>query len=181
MDPGRDDNPQNLARSDADWVVLARDGCQRSCYELYQRHAGRLMPMLWRMSGGDAARAQDWLQECFIKAWSRLDQLDDPLRFGAWLKRLAINLVVSDRRRPELLLQTDGLEHQAAPSPPWPAADLDLERAIAALPDRARQVLILFCLEGLTHAEIARIMVIDEGTSKGQLHRARQLLKDRLS
>jgi RNA polymerase sigma factor (sigma-70 family) len=166
---------------EAVWLKSARDGCQRSYQQLYQTHSRHLMPMLWRMSGGDAGRAQDWLQESFIKAWTRLDQLDDPLRFGPWLKRLAINLVLSDRRRAQLVTETDSLERQAAPAPPWPAADRDLERAIAALPERARQVLVLYCLEGFTHAEIGRIMAIDEGTSKGQLHRARQLLKEALA
>lgn len=171
----------DACQRDADWVVSARAGCQQSFQALYQNHAGRLMPMLWRMSGGDAGRAQDWLQECFLKAWRHLDQLDDPLRFGAWLKRLAINLALSDRRRQQLTTVNEGMELQAAPAPPWPAADQDLERAIAALPERARQVLVLFCLEGFTHAEIAQCMSIDEGTSKGQLHRARQILKDSLS
>lgn len=171
----------DACQRDADWVQSARAGCQQSFQALYQSHAGRLMPTLWRMSGGDVGRAQDWLQESFLKAWHYLDQLDDPSRFGAWLKRLAINLALSDRRKLELVTVSEGLELQAAPTPPWPAADQDLERAIAVLPERARQVLVLFCLEGFTHAEIAQTMKIDEGTSKGQLHRARQLLKDALS
>ncbi|TVQ33461.1 MAG: sigma-70 family RNA polymerase sigma factor [Wenzhouxiangella sp.] len=172
---------QAACQRDADWVESARGGCQQSFQALYQNHAGRLMPMLWRMSGGDSGRAQDWLQEAFLKAWRHLDQLDDPLRFGAWLKRLTVNLALADRRRAQLATVSEGMELQAAPAPPWPAADQDLERAIAALPERARQVLVLFCLEGFTHAEIAECMAIDEGTSKGQLHRARQILKDALS
>lgn len=162
-------------------VTRSRGGCQQSFNELYQRHAGRLMPMLWRLSGGRVNQAEDWLQEGFLQAWRTLDGLNDPQSFGAWLKRLTINLALSDRRRPELATATASLDVQAVPAPPWPAADLDLERAVAALPQRAREVLVLFCLEGLTHAEIARSMGIDAGTSKAQLHRARQLLKESLS
>jgi len=162
-------------------VAAAQSGCQQAFRSLYERHAGYLMPILWRISGGDDGRAQDWLQESFLKAWTRLDALEDPGRFGAWIKRLAINHAISDRRRPALAVSDATLDLQAAPQPPWPAADRDLERAIAALPARARLVLVLFCLEGFTHAEIGRMLSIDDGTSKGQLHRARQLLKEALS
>lgn len=166
---------------DALLVARSRSGCQQSFRELYQRHAGRLMPMLWRLSGGRTSQAEDWLQEGFLLAWRKLDRLDDPQSFGAWLKRLTLNLALSDRRRQALVTETSSLENQAMADPPWPAADRDLERAVAALPQRAREVLVLFCLEGLTHAEIASAMGINPGTSKAQLHRARQILKESLS
>ncbi|NDY95096.1 RNA polymerase sigma factor [Wenzhouxiangella limi] len=162
-------------------VQRCKRGCQQSFAELYQRHAGRLMPMLWRLGGGRLALAEDWLQDSFLLAWRKLDQLNEPARFGAWLKRLSINLALSDRRRVALVTDALVLEAQTMPEPPWPAADLDLERAVAALPRRARAVLVLFCLEGLSHAEIAAAMGIDPGTSKAQLHRARQILKESLS
>lgn len=167
--------------SEKDCVEQARLGCEQSFHRLYQRHAGYLLPMLWRLSGGDAGQAEDWLQESFLKAWRLLDRLEEPAAFGAWLKRLAINLALSDRRRAHLATETETLDIQAAPMPPWPAADQDMELAIARLPARARQVLVLFCLEGYTHAEIGQLMAIDEGTSKGQLHRARKILKEALS
>ena len=166
---------------DAELVSRSRGGCQQAFADLYQRHAGRLMPMLWRLSGGRVAQAEDWLQDGFLQAWRKLDGLDDPQSFGAWLKRLTVNLALSDRRRPQLLTESAGLDTVAVSDPPWPAADRDLERAVAALPPRAREVLVLFCLEGLSHAEIASAMGIDPGTSKAQLHRARQLLKESLS
>lgn len=179
MDAERQPNATSQP-SDALLVTRSRSGCQQSFHELYQRHAGRLMPMLWRLSGGRAGQAEDWLQEGFLQAWRKLDYLDDPQSFGAWLKRLTLNLALSDRRRPHLVTDPSSTELQAMPDPTWPAADRDLERAVAALPQRAREVLVLFCLEGLTHAEIAQSMGIDPGTSKAQLHRARQLLKELL-
>jgi RNA polymerase sigma-70 factor (ECF subfamily) len=62
-----------------------------------------------------------------------------------------------------------------------PAADLDLERAVAALPEGAREVVILHYFEGYPCAEIAERMGIVEGTVKSQLHRARRLLKEALA
>jgi RNA polymerase sigma-70 factor (ECF subfamily) len=137
--------------------------------------------MLWRLSGGDTGRAEDWLQDSFHRAWQTIGSLKAPERFGAWLKRLALNTALADRRRPSLQL-VDGSKHPIHEiEPPWPASDLDLERAVASLPDRAREVLVLFCMEGFSHAEIADRMQTDIGTSKAQLHRARQLLQERLS
>jgi RNA polymerase sigma-70 factor (ECF subfamily) len=61
-----------------------------------------------------------------------------------------------------------------------PGQRLDLEKAVAALPEGAREVLILFAIEGYSHAEIARMLGISVGTAKSQLHRARRILLERL-
>lgn len=174
--------PRGSADCDTDvaQVDAARRGDRRAFETLYRRHAGWLLPVLWRLAGGDRARAEDWLQEAFVQAWQKLDQLRDATAFPAWLKRLAVNLALADQRRGHLVLSDDTTD-RAAPEPPWPAADLDLERAIIGLPHRARHVLVLFHLAGLGHAEIGAAMDIDPGTSKAQLHRARTLLKERLA
>ena len=153
-----------------------RDAFER----LYRAHATGLFPALWRLAGGDRSRAEDWLQDAFVQAWDRLDQLKDPTAFPAWIHRLAINVALSDRRRAGYRVVA-GQSDAAAPDPPWPGADLDLERAIATLPDRARQVFVLFHLCDLGHAEIAERMKVEVGTSKAQLHRARTLLKEKLA
>jgi RNA polymerase sigma-70 factor (ECF subfamily) len=60
------------------------------------------------------------------------------------------------------------------------AQNRDLERAIARLPERAREVLVLYDIEGYGHAEISRMTGMAEGSSKAQLHRARKLLREEL-
>ncbi len=57
---------------------------------------------------------------------------------------------------------------------------IDLERAIAELPDGAREVFVLYDIEGYAHGEIAALVGIAEGTSKAQLFRARRLLREKL-
>ncbi|MEN1727577.1 MAG: sigma-70 family RNA polymerase sigma factor [Pseudomonadota bacterium] len=164
---------------DAAFVEAAQSGDVRAFETLYHRHASRLMPMLWRLAGGDRPLAEDWLQDVFVRAWQKLDQIRDRAAFGGWIRRLAANIALSDRRRGRLATVDVDVE-AAAPEPPWPAADLDLERAIAALPVRARQVIVLFHLSDLSHAEIAELQGVNVGTSKAQLHRARQMLKEAL-
>jgi RNA polymerase sigma-70 factor (ECF subfamily) len=174
--------PETAPDPDADSALVdaARRGDRHAFEALYRRHAGWLLPVLWRLAGGDRGRAEDWLQDAFVQAWQRLHQLRNDTAFPAWLKRLAVNLALGDQRRGRLALANE-MPEPAAPEPPWPAADLDLERAIVGLPERARQVLVLFHLAGLGHAEIGEAMGIDPGTSKAQLHRARTLLKERLA
>lgn len=172
---------QPAARSDSELVMAALNGERDAFAGLYQRHAGWMRPLLWRLSGGDQGLAEDLLQDSFVQAWQRLEQLREPERFGGWLKQLAINLALTDRRRLKIAGTADGLAEMPDVEPPWPATDLDLERAIAKLPTRARDVLVLFCLEGFSHQEIAATLNVEVGTSKAQLHRARELLKDTLS
>lgn len=168
------------ASTDAEDVDAARGGDHEAFARLYRSHSGRLMPVLWRLAGGDRGLAEDWLQDAFVQAWNKLGQLHDPVAFGGWIKRLAVNVALGEKRRGRLST-VDTEADASAPEPPWPAADLDLERAIARLPARARQVLVLFHLSDLGHAEIGELMGIDPGTSKAQLHRARTLLKEMLA
>ena len=59
-------------------------------------------------------------------------------------------------------------------------APFDLERAVATLPDGAREVFVLHDVEGYRHGEIAAMLSVSVGTSKSQLHRARKLLREAL-
>jgi RNA polymerase sigma factor (sigma-70 family) len=184
--PGRiivvmDTRQTTQAPTDASLVRLAAKGDCQAYAQLYERHAGWLLTLLWRFTGGDKGKAEDVLQEAFVQAWTRLGQLREPARFGGWLRKLAINLALADRRKLQIAGTDQALAGISDPEPPWPASDVDLERSIAALPERARQVLVLFCVEGCSHDEIAHTLNIEVGTSKAQLHRARGLLKETLS
>jgi len=93
--------------------------------------------------------------------------------------------VLQDRRstaRRELRVRpaSDALLARAAEREASPGLRLDLERAIAELPPGARQVLVLYDIEGYAQEEIGRMLGIATGTVKAQLHRARQLLRAKL-
>ena len=161
-------------------VRAAQQGDTDAFEYLYRRFAPGLMPILWRLSGGDRSLAEDWLQDSFVLAWKKLNQLRDAKAFGGWLRKLAVNRALTEKRRGRLESISEYAE-PTAPEPPWPAADMDLERAIIDLPKRAREVLVLFQLEGWTHEEIAQRLKVETGTSKSQLSRARSLLKEKLT
>lgn len=161
-------------------AARARRG-DRSAFEaLYRRHGARVHALCWRLAGGDQALAEDWTQEAFVQAWRKLDQFRGESRFGTWLHRVAVNVALGERRRRFKVVETD---LESAPEP-CTAADpgdpLDLEAAIAGLPERARQVFVLHAVEGYSHAAIGEMTGMAEGSSKAHMHRAKALLRETL-
>lgn len=167
-------------------VSLARTGDVGAFESLYRRHRDRVYALVWRLCGGDHALAEDLLQEAFVRAWQKLDTFRGESRFGTWLHRLSANLTLTDRRsrlrRVRWEAPIDETVERTATGQRDVQAGMrqDLEQAIAALPDRARTVLVLHDVEGYGHAEIARLTGMAVGSSKAQLHRARKLLREAL-
>jgi RNA polymerase sigma-70 factor (ECF subfamily) len=96
-----------------------------------------------------------------------------------------VNEVLQERRsrtRRELRVRpaSDELLTRVPTRAGSPGLKIDLERALASLPDGAREVLVLFDIEGYPQEEIGRMLGIATGTVKAQLHRARRLLRERL-
>lgn len=157
----------------------ARDG-DRSAFEgLYRLHVARIHALCWRLAGGDEVIAEDWTQEAFVQAWLKLDKFRGDSAFGTWLHRVAVNTALGERRRFKVV-ETD---LESVPEPRTevePGDPMDLEAAIAALPERARQVFVLHAVEGYRHAEIGEMTGMAEGSSKAHLHRAKALLREML-
>lgn len=134
---------------------------------------------------GDAGTAEERTQDVFVRAWDKLRSFRGESAFSSWLHRLAVNVVMNERRttfRRELrvtpVAEPELMERGKGPS--TEGLSIDLERAIAALPEGAREVFVLYDIEGYSHAEIGELTGIAEGTSKAQLFRARQLLREKL-
>lgn len=165
---------------DAADVRAAADGDRAAFQRLYRRHADRVYGAVYRLAGYDHARAEDLTQDAFIRAWQKLAGFRHESAFGTWLYRLAVNVALMDIRSrgsdPVSTMDDDDLPDHG--ETPFCAAERDeLERAIGKLPPRARAVLVLHDVEGWRHEEIGDELDMAVGTSKAQLHRARQLLR----
>ena len=163
---------------------MAADGDHAAFERLYRGHVGRIHALARRMVGDDVA--EDLTQEVFIRAWSKLGSFRGDARFATWLHRLAVNLLLTRRetlrKREAKAVTADGvLDRLVAPRQRSPGAAVDLEAALARLPDGARQIFVLYDVEGYGHEEIAELVGISVGTSKSQLHRARMLLRGHLN
>lgn len=146
---------------------------------LYRRHVARVHSLARRMASPDLA--DDLTQEIFIRAWERLPTFAGRSAFGTWLHRLAINHVLTRRRRTRLertwFIDDDAPVGTAPAAGAQVALAMDIETAMTRLPEGARQIFVLYDIEGWTHEEIAERMEISIGTSKSQLSRARATLR----
>jgi RNA polymerase sigma-70 factor (ECF subfamily) len=138
----------------------------------------------YRMTA-DQERAERLTQDAFVQAWEKLGSFRGESAFGTWLHRLTVNVVLQDQRSRQRERDRRALQEEQEQAGRYatdsPDARLDLERAIATLPDGARTVFVLHDIEGFTHQEIAEHLGIAVGTTKAQLHRARKLLRGVLS
>lgn len=164
-------------------ISAACRGDQAAFAALYDHHAGRVYATCLRMVA-DPARASDLVQDVFVRAWDGLRRFRGDSSFPTWLHRITINVVLQDRRteqrrrsRVELFEELDG---QPVGHSHDPGVGIDLERALATLPDLLRQVFVLHDVEGYRHQEIAELLEIPIGTSRSHLFRARRKLRKSL-
>lgn len=179
--PGSDDS--------AALVALAARGDVRAFEQLYQKTAGRVYAVCIRMTG-DPQRARELTHDAFVRAWERLSTFRGEAAFETWMHRLAVNVVLTvrrgERRREAHLVHTDDddvSESESTLGRPAPDVEsrIDLERAIAALPPRAREVFVLHDVEGYKHDEIADRLELQSSSVRAQLHRARRLIMGMLT
>lgn len=138
----------------------------------------------WRITGRED-EAEDALQEAFISAFRNLDKYRGEASFGSWLKRIVINKAINilKTRKADPWPENDKIDIAEA-SFDEGIDDLTVERvrrAIDQLPDGYRSVLSLYLLEGYDHEEIGQILGVSESTSKSQLNRAKNKLREILS
>ncbi len=167
-------------------VEAAVSGSVAAFESLYRLHLGRVYGLCLRMTG-HREMAEDCAQEAFIQAWRNLPRFQARASFGTWLHRIAVNAVLGQaRRRSERVGKDASIEDELADTLPDGSvgdtgAGMDVEAAIARLPPGARHVLVLAGIYGYTHEETADMLGVAVGTCKAQLHRARQLLGQRLA
>ena len=166
-------------------VERARNGDLAAFETIYRTHAGRLYSVAYRMLG-NATDAEDMLQDVFLSAHRKLDSFRGDSALGTWLYRLATNLCLDHlRSRAARTGQlTSALDDEPALADTGSrklaertVARMDLERALAQLPEGCRTAFVLHDIEGLEHREIAEVLGIAEGTSKSQVHKARLRLR----
>ncbi len=175
---------------------LLIDACRAGKSEafgiLVRRYQDRLYPTLLRLTGR-AEDACDLLQDAFLRAFEKLDRFQGGSSFYTWVYRIAVNLALSERRRrrvadrvmaalrPERLDQA-GDPTQSDPTLPVERAEREtlIQQALGQLAPDHRAVVVMKDLDGLRYEEIADILQVPVGTVRSRLHRAREILRERL-
>jgi len=188
--------------SDAELVRRVRAGDEVAC-ELVMRRYNRRMFRTARSIVTDDAEAEDVVQDAYVRAFARLNQLEGPNGLGAWLARIAANEALARLRRGKRVVFLEDHLKQASrnydthdadpvetmtslqPSPEQLAASGELgrllESAVDGLPDDFRCVFMLRAVEGMSVAETAETLSIRPETVKTRFHRARKLLQKTLA
>ena len=184
---------------EAEWARAAAGGDKAAFSRLVEKHKQSVHGLCFRLLGG-GEEARDAAQEAFVRAYTGIRDFDPRQPFAAWVLRIARNHCIDllRRRRPMLTLAAegrsdDGPETGVAPELPdhfavsgeqrvqEGEAQRDLERAVAALPRRYREVIALFHIQHKSYVEIAQALGVPMGTVMTWLHRARKELKAQLS
>lgn len=179
------ENTDAIPLFDENSLVRKAQAGEAAAFErLYELHVRRMYALCLRMVT-DHRRAEELTQDIFVRAWEAISSFKFQSAFGTWLHRLGTNVVLghlrSEKRREGKVSNTDDLEaFENGVRQAMPETKLDLERAIAALPDGAREVLVLHDIQGYRYREIAEMTEIAEGTVKSQLNRARRLVREAL-
>lgn len=174
----RDFKVGQVTTSDAT-IRRAQAGDAQAFQEIYHSYHRRVWALARRWET-DAERAEDLLQEAFVSVWRSLPDFRGDSALSTWIHtivvRTALDRARAEKRREKRELSAD---HEGpAEVSTLPGGDIDLERAIAALPDGQRQMLLLHSVEGYRCREIAERLGVAVGTVQSQLFRAREKLKE---
>lgn len=174
-----------------------RAGDMTACDDCVRAHSPGIYRLALRLMR-DQSEAEDVVQETFLSAFKAIDRFDGRSGLSTWLYRIAFNAAMMRlrRRRPDVVpVEGAGEEEDDLPVPEalvdWcllPEQELvnaeareEMERAIGELPPKLRAVFVLRELEELSTSEAAEALGLSEQAVKTRLHRARLLLRERLT
>jgi len=170
-----------------DAVERARSGDAAACEAIYRSFELPVFTLARRLVPQRAA-AEDLAQDVFVEVLTRLDQYAGRGSFAGWVRAIAVSKCLMHLRSPwqRGLRWIDGQvadesgeawERMAGPHRDC-GDEMDMERALARLPDTARAVVWLHDVEGYTHAEIGALFGSTPSFSKSQLARAHEKLRE---
>jgi RNA polymerase sigma-70 factor (ECF subfamily) len=157
--------------------------------ELYKRYSKKLLSYLFRMLGGDEDKAQDFLQEIFLRIVDKAADFDSGQKFQTWVFSISSNLCKNEYRRLKVRNKTENDsdldQHFSVKSDHECTIDYrDLESAIQKelmkIDDQHRQTFLLRFQQNYTIREISEILNCPDGTVKSRLHHTTRRLASKL-
>jgi len=162
-------------------IIKCKKNNRKAQGELYNLYAKKLFTLCLKYSK-NYAESEDNLQDAFLTIFSKIKQYDGKGSFEGWMKRVVINTALQRYRKASVLdvIKDDDFVEEIV--------DLEVDHVsleflleiIQELPDKYRLVFNLYVLDGFSHKEIAGMLNVSVGTSKSNLSRARNILKERI-
>jgi RNA polymerase sigma factor (sigma-70 family) len=151
---------------------------------LYEAYSGKFLAICIRYLK-DREHAEDVMIEGFMKIFEKLPQFQSKGSFEGWMKRIIVTQALMTLRSHRHLMMEINLEDESGYRDQHYELDLlevnELMEMVENLPVGYRTVFNLFAIEGYSHHEISELLGISESTSKSQLNRARNVLKEKIA
>jgi RNA polymerase sigma-70 factor (ECF subfamily) len=179
------DDANSEARADEALMAKVARGDEVAFRQLSRRHAPAMVGLARRVLG-NAADAEDVVQEAMLRVWTHAPRWQPLAAFRTWLTRVVVNLCLDRKRRaPWVELETAGEIVDPTPAVTDLAEQGERERALAeaigTLPDRQRAAIVLTYTEGMTNAQVAEVLDTSVSAVETLLIRGKQNLRMKLS
>jgi RNA polymerase sigma factor (sigma-70 family) len=149
--------------------------------QLYEKYAGRMLVVAHRYTKA-TQEAEDVLQEAFIKVFKNISSYKKECPLEFWIRKIVINTALNQNRSKIYLYPAVDIEKMDFEQDEnFSLSEFNLNELLAIirqLAPRYQVIFNLYAIEGYTHAEIAEMLGISEGTSKSQYSRARAILQE---
>ncbi|MFT5858273.1 MAG: RNA polymerase sigma factor (sigma-70 family) [Flavobacteriaceae bacterium] len=160
------------------------EGDQLAQRKLFEMYAPKMMGVCLRYTK-DVARAEDVMQDGFIKVFTKLDKYSGNGSLEGWVRRIMVNTALDHLRKESKFkanVSMDDVEYKVEFDGQILSSlmEEDLLKLIRSMPDGYRTVFNMFAIEGFSHKEIAKELGISENTSKSQYSRAKTFLRSKL-
>lgn len=164
-------------------IDRCREGDRQAQSQLYKLYYKAMYSVSFRILN-DSMEAEDVMQEAFLSAFRNIESYKGQVSFGAWLKRIVVNRSLDQLKKRRIKFEevTEKTAQISESEMETTAVNIQtIKEAIQDLPDGYRVVLSLFLIEGYDHEEISSILGITNSSSRTQLLRAKNKLRNNLA
>jgi len=162
-------------------IIKCKKNNRKAQGELYSLYSKKLFTLCLKYSK-NYAEAEDNLQDAFLTIFNKIKQYNGKGSFEGWMKRIVINTALQRYRKASVLdvIKDDDFVEEVVEIEVDQVSLSFLLAIIHELPDKYRLVFNLYVLDGFSHKEIAEMVNVSVGTSKSNLSRARNILKEKI-
>ncbi|RXJ44533.1 RNA polymerase sigma factor [Gelidibacter gilvus] len=172
-----------LHNNNIELIKKAAKNNREAQHVLYEVHAPKMLSIC-RYYVKDIQKAEEVMLNGFFKAFVNLKNFKNEGSFEGWLRRIMVREAISflrQEKKIEFSVETFDMDHQQTNNIETAIEVNEIQQHIDALPEGYKMVFVMYAIEGYKHHEIANLLNINEGTSKSQLFKARQLLQQKIN
>lgn len=171
-----------LHNNNVELIKKAAKNNREAQHMLYEAHAPKMLSIC-RYYVNDLQKAEEVMLNGFFKAFTNLKNFKNEGSFEGWIRKIMVREAISFlRQQKHIEFSIEEIEINAQPTNNI-QTEIELneiQQLIDELPEGYKMVFVMYAIEGYKHHEIAELLKINEGTSKSQLFKARQLLQDKI-